>query len=407
MFYIGAHMSSAKGFRKMGEAAVGIGANALQFFTRNPRGGAARALDLEDVQAFREILEKHSFAPLLAHAPYTLNPCSADARVRAFARQAMREDLERMAHFPGSFYNFHPGSHVGQGVEQGICLIAELLNEILQAEQSVAVLLETMAGKGSEIGATFEQLAEIIKRVHLPEKVGICLDTCHVYDAGYDLVHDLDGVMDLFDRRIGFNKLKAVHLNDSKNPFASHKDRHERIGWGSIGLAAFERILSHPALSDVPFFLETPNELNGYAAEIILLRALRDGGGKSTAVKQEKSPLIQMFLAVLKDPEVSQEQPGAAAGAIRWLELLPKQEQALIYQYIEEEVLRLVEQDQIAKEDAFPEEAPFLVLLIYVLQGLQSKEAHSILDRILTKGKDGYPHIVSFIQTPSINLKNC
>ena len=274
MLKIGCHLSVSKGFAAMGRDAVKIGANTIQFFPRNPRGGRAKALDPDDVTAFLSFSEEHPVSALVAHAPYTLNACSADEKVRTFARTAMREDLVRMELFPGSFYNFHPGSHVGQGTETGVRLIAELLNEILSPALHTKVLLETMAGKGSEVGGRFEELRAILGRVEHPEQMGVCLDTCHVYDAGYDIVNGLDGVLTQFDRVIGLDRLCAVHLNDSKSPFASHKDRHEKIGKGSIGLEAFARIINHEKLRSLPFILETPNELPGYAAEIRLLKSL-------------------------------------------------------------------------------------------------------------------------------------
>lgn len=269
---IGCHLSSAKGFLAMGKDAAKIGANTFQFFTRNPRGGKAKPLDLEDVAAFLDFAGEAGIHQVLAHAPYTLNPCAKDEGLREFARETMADDLDRLSHLPGAMYNFHPGSHVQQGTEAGIELTARCLNEILRPDTHVMVLLETMAGKGSEIGGRFEELAEIRSRVELPDLVGVCLDTCHVYDAGYDIVNDLDGVLAEFDRVIGLEHLKAIHLNDSKNPFASHKDRHEKIGEGSIGLAAMARIIKHPRLRDLPFYLETPNELEGYGAEIAMLR---------------------------------------------------------------------------------------------------------------------------------------
>lgn len=274
MLKIGCHLSVSKGFAAMGRDAVKIGANTIQFFPRNPRGGKAKALNPDDVTAFLSLSKEHPVSALVAHAPYTLNACSADEKVRAFARMAMREDLERMELFPGSFYNFHPGSHVGQGTETGVRLIAGLLNEILSPAVHTKVLLETMAGKGSEVGGRFEELRAILDLVEHPEQMGVCLDTCHVYDAGYDIVNDLDGVLTQFDRVIGLDRLCAVHLNDSKNLFASHKDRHEKIGKGSIGLEAFARIINHEKLRSLPFILETPNELPGYAAEIRLLKSL-------------------------------------------------------------------------------------------------------------------------------------
>ena len=274
MLTIGCHLSSSKGFVSMEQTAVSIGANTFQFFTRNPRGSKAKAIDIQDINKFRELAEEDNIKIILAHAPYTLNPCSSDEKTREFAHMAMSDDLKRMEYIPGNMYNFHPGSHVGQGAEVGIKMIAGLLNEILKPEQTTTVLLETMAGKGTEIGRSFDELAAIISRVELKEKIGVCLDTCHVYDAGYDIVNDLDGVLSEFDRILGLERLKAVHLNDSKNPFKSHKDRHEKIGEGSIGISVFEKIINHTALRKLPFFLETPNELEGYAKEISLLRSL-------------------------------------------------------------------------------------------------------------------------------------
>lgn len=277
MLRIGCHLSSSKGFFAMGEDAVKINANTFQFFTRNPRGGKAKELDLEDVHAYNTFAREHDIAHILAHAPYTLNACAKDEGLREFARETMADDLMRLSHLPGAMYIFHPGSHVGQGVEQGVAYIAELLNAIIKPEQKTTILLETMAGKGSEVGRSFEELRSILDAVKLTEKMGVCLDTCHVYDAGYDIVNHLDDVLSEFDRIIGLNRLKAIHLNDSKNPFASHKDRHERIGEGSIGLTAMVRIINHPALKNLPFFLETPNELPGYGAEIALLRERYQG----------------------------------------------------------------------------------------------------------------------------------
>lgn len=272
MLKIGCHLSSAKGYFAMGMDAVKIGANTFQCFTRNPRGGSVKVLNPEDVAAFLELSRKHGLEPFVAHAPYTLNACSADERVREFAFEVMQEDLARLEYLPGNFYNFHPGSHVKQGVETGIQQISGLLNRVLTPELSTKVLLETMSGKGSEIGRSFEELREIIDRVELSEKLGVCLDTCHVYDAGYDIVQDFDGVLEQFDRIIGLDRLCAVHLNDSKNPFQSHKDRHEKIGEGFIGLDAMVRIINHPSLQGIPICLETPNELDGYAREIALLK---------------------------------------------------------------------------------------------------------------------------------------
>lgn len=273
MLKIGCHLSSAKGFLAMGKTAVEIGANTFQFFTRNPRGGNAKELDLEDVAAYRSFAKEHGLFPALAHAPYTLNACAAKEDLREFARNTMADDLARLEHLPGSMYNFHPGSHVQQGAEKGIELIAGLLNEILTPEQSTIVLLETMAGKGSEVGRSFEELREILDRVELSDKMGVCLDTCHVWDGGYDIVGNLEGVLEEFDRVIGLSRLKAVHLNDSKNPLGSHKDRHEKLGEGSIGLEALMQVVNHPALRELPFYLETPNELPGYAREIATVKA--------------------------------------------------------------------------------------------------------------------------------------
>ena len=277
VFYIGCHLSFAKGYESMGVQALEIGANAFQYFSRNPRGGAAKEFDKSDAGKLLDIAARNGFAPFLVHAPYTFNPCSADAGLRDFARKAMCEDLLRQQNLPGSYYNFHPGSHVGQGAEKGISMIAELLNEILLPEQSCVVLLETMSGKGSEVGANFGEIAEIMERVKLNRKLGVCLDTCHVYSAGYDIVRNLDGVLEEFDSKIGLERLKAVHLNDSMTPFNSRKDRHAKIGEGTIGLDAIARIINHPKLSSLPFYLETPNELSGYAREIALLRSLRNG----------------------------------------------------------------------------------------------------------------------------------
>lgn len=272
MFKIGCHLSSSKGYLAMGETACSIGANTFQFFTRNPRGGAAKPLDLEDVRAYVAFAGEQNIGPILAHAPYTLNACAKDEGLREFARNVMEDDLMRLSHIPGAMYNFHPGSHVKQGSDVGIELIAEHLNRILKEEQTTTVLLETMAGKGSEVGRTFEELRTIMDKVELKHHLGVCLDTCHVYDGEYDIVNHLDEVLAEFDAVIGLSKLKAIHLNDSKNPFGSHKDRHEKIGEGSIGLDAIRRIINHPLLRDLPFYLETPNELPGYAAEIALLK---------------------------------------------------------------------------------------------------------------------------------------
>jgi deoxyribonuclease-4 len=272
MFYIGCHLSASKGFYNMGETALSIGANTFQFFTRNPRGGSAKSIDEMDVRKFLELTSSGKIGKIVAHAPYTLNLCSADESIREFAKNTLADDLQRMEYVPGNFYNFHPGSHVKQGVDAGIKYITEALNETLSPALSTTVLLETMAGKGSEIGRSFEELRAIIDGVEYSERLGVCLDTCHVHDGGYDIVENLDGVLEEFDRIIGLNRLKAIHLNDSKNPLGAHKDRHEKIGDGYIGLEAFERIINHPSLSGLPFELETPNELDGYAREIALLK---------------------------------------------------------------------------------------------------------------------------------------
>ena len=275
MFYIGCHLSASKGFMHMAKEAVMIGANTFQFFTRNPRGFAAKDIDEKDVKAFIEFTKENGFGKILAHAPYTLNPSSADERVRDLALRIMKDDMERMELIGGNLYNFHPGSHVGQGAAKGIELTAELLNTIITPKQTTMVLLETMSGKGSEIGRNFEELRQIIDKVELSEKVGVCLDTCHIYDGGYDIVGNLERVLDEFDSVIGLDRLHAIHMNDSKNPFESHKDRHEKIGEGSIGLEAMVAIINNPRLSHLPVFLETPNELEGYAEEIKLLKEKR------------------------------------------------------------------------------------------------------------------------------------
>ena len=273
MLKIGCHLSSSAGFKAMGEDALSIGANVFQFFTRNPRGGSAKPFDKADAAALVNLMRENGFGPALAHAPYTLNPCAADPGLRDYARDVMKDDLWRMDHFPGAMYNFHPGSHVKQGAERGIELIAEHLNAILRPALKTVVLLETMAGKGSEVGRTFEELRAIIDRVELSDKVGVCLDTCHVHDGGYDIVNRLDWVLEQFDKVVGLGRLRAIHLNDSKNPLASHKDRHEVIGAGFIGLEALVRVVNHSALKNLPFYLETPNELPGYAAEIALMKS--------------------------------------------------------------------------------------------------------------------------------------
>lgn len=278
MLNIGCHLSVSKGFLHMGKVALEIKANTFQFFTRNPRGGKAKALDLQDIAAYRALAEENRFAVIMAHAPYTLNLCSSDDKVQEFAQLALADDLQRMESIPGSFYNFHPGSHTGRGVESGVRQIIDALNAVIRPEQTTTILLETMSGKGSEIGSTFEELQQIIEGVRYSEKMGVCLDTCHVHDSGYDIVNDLDGVLDTFDSVIGFERLRAIHLNDSMNPLGSHKDRHEKIGRGTIGLEALVRIIRHPKLRRLPFYLETPNELDGYAEEIDLLRKAYDAG---------------------------------------------------------------------------------------------------------------------------------
>ena len=273
MLTIGCHLSVAKGFLAMAKSAASIDANTFQFFTRNPRGGKAKAIDPADMKAFHEYAAEHGIVRILAHAPYTLNPCSKNPETREFARQTLVEDLVRMEETPGQLYNMHPGSHTGQGAETGIEMIADALNEVLCPEQTTTLLLETMAGKGSEVGRTFEEVAAIIDRVELETHVGVCLDTCHVWDAGYDIAGDLDGVLEEFDRIIGLERLRAIHLNDSLNPCGAHKDRHARLGEGHIGLDALLAVTQHPDLRDLPFYLETPNDtLAGYAAEIATVR---------------------------------------------------------------------------------------------------------------------------------------
>ena len=274
MLKIGCHLSASKGYLNMGKEALSINANTFQFFTRNPRGSKAKELDLKDIEEYKKLAEENNFATILAHAPYILNPCSSNEQNRILAFELMQDDLKRLEHIPNQMYNFHPGSHTGQGIEVGIEQISQMLNKLLTAEQTTTVLLETMAGKGSEVGSKFEELRAIIDRVELKEKMGVCLDTCHVNDAGYDVVNNLDGVLEEFDKIIGIEKLKAIHLNDSKNPLSSHKDRHECIGEGHIGIEAFERIINHPQLRNLPFYLETPNELEGYKKEIEILRNL-------------------------------------------------------------------------------------------------------------------------------------
>ncbi len=271
---IGAHLSASKGFTHMLDEALSIGANTFQFFTRNPRGGKAKNLDEQDIKTFLQKAQEVNFGTILAHAPYTLNCCSAKPEVRRFALETFQDDLTRMEYTPGMLYNFHPGSHIGQGEDVGIQQICEILNEVLFEDMTTTVLLETMAGKGSEIGRNFEELSRIIDGIELKDKMGICLDTCHVHEGGYDIVNNLDGVLEQFDKIIGIDRLKALHLNDSKNPISAHKDRHEKIGEGYIGIDAFERIVNNKYLKNLPMFLETPNELDGYAREITLLRGL-------------------------------------------------------------------------------------------------------------------------------------
>lgn len=273
MLHIGCHLSTSKGFENMGKTALSIGADTFQFFTRNPRGGQAKEINPQDVAALRALMEQNHFAPIIAHAPYTLNPASADPKIRTFALQTMADDLQRMEFFPGNLYNFHPGSHVGQGIDAGIELITEALNEILTPQLHTTVLLETMSGKGSEVGSRFEELKRILDGVKLNGKMGVCLDTCHVNDAGYSLAR-LDDMLAEFDKQIGLSRLKAVHLNDSLNPLGAHKDRHACIGQGTIGLQTLANVINYPALKHLPFCLETPNDLAGYEKEIKLLRSL-------------------------------------------------------------------------------------------------------------------------------------
>lgn len=277
MVWLGCFLSSSRGYAWMGKTALSMGADTFQFFTRNPRGGKVKELDPADAAQLAAMQADGRLGPVVAHAPYTINPCSKEERTREFALETMADDLRRLEHLPGNFYNFHPGSHVGQGVETGISLIAETLNRVMFAGQQTTVLLETMAGKGTEIGGTFEELREILDRVTMPERVGVCLDTCHVHDAGYDIAGDLDGVLMNFDKVIGLDKLKALHLNDSKNPLGARKDRHEKLGQGHLGLEALVRVVNHPALDGRPMSLETPNELDGYAEEIRILRTCQGG----------------------------------------------------------------------------------------------------------------------------------
>ena len=275
MFKIGCHLSASKGYVHMAKEILSIGGNTFQFFTRNPRGGTAKELDKNDIDKFNEMAKEDGIEIILAHAPYTINVCSADEKIRRFGIETMKDDILRLDLVDNALYNFHPGSHVNQGVDIGIKFIIDALNEIISENQRTIVLLETMAGKGSEVGRNFSEIRQIIDGVTHNEKLGVCLDTCHVYDAGYDIVNDLDGVLDEFDKIIGLDRLKAIHLNDSKNPFESHKDRHEKIGEGSIGVDTFEKIINNERIKDIPFYLETPNELDGYQKEIELLKAKR------------------------------------------------------------------------------------------------------------------------------------
>lgn len=272
MLYIGNHTTSSKGYTAMAKQMIANGGNTFAFFTRNPRGGRAKAINEKDIQQFLALAKEHHFGKIVAHAPYTMNACAAREELRDFARETFRDDLRRMEYTPGNYYNFHPGSHVGQGAETGIRKIAEILNDVLTDDQSTTVLLETMSGKGSEMGRNFQEIRSILDLVDKKEKMGVCLDTCHVWDGGYDIVHDLDGVLDEFDQIIGLSKLKAVHLNDSLNDLGSHKDRHARIGEGKIGLEALINVIRHPALKGIPVILETPNDDEGWTKEIFLLR---------------------------------------------------------------------------------------------------------------------------------------
>lgn len=274
MLTIGCHLSISKGYLHMGKEALSIGANTFQYFTRNPRGGKARAFDEADMKALAKFMEEHHFGKILGHAPYTLNGCAKDEGLREFARQSMREDLERLEYLPHQLYNFHPGSHVKQGVDQGISYIVDMLNEVLFPGMKTMVLLETMAGKGTEVGRTFEEIARIIDGVKLKEYVGVCMDTCHIHEGGYDIIDNLDGVLAEFDSIIGLDRIHAIHFNDSKNPRGAHKDRHEKIGEGHIGIEALGAVITHPKLRQLPFYLETPNELDGYAKEIAMLKEI-------------------------------------------------------------------------------------------------------------------------------------
>ena len=272
MYYIGNHLPVSKGYAVMGEMALKLGGNTFAFFTRNPRGGKAKEIDEDDVNELLNITEENGFGKLVAHAPYTMNLCAGKEDVREFSKEVISDDIKRMEYTPGNYYNFHPGSHVGQGAERGIEIIADVLNEVLSPGQSTILLLETMAGKGTEVGRTFEEIKEIIDRTKLKDKLGVCLDTCHIWDGGYDIVNNLDGVINEFDQVIGLDKLYAVHFNDSKNECGSHKDRHERVGYGQIGLEAMKRVALHPALAGKPFILETPNDDEGYIREIAMFK---------------------------------------------------------------------------------------------------------------------------------------
>lgn len=274
MLTIGCHLSISKGYLHMGKEALSIGANTFQYFTRNPRGGKARDFDEADMKALAQFMEEHHFGKILGHAPYTLNGCAKDEGLREFARQSMREDLERLEYLPHQLYNFHPGSHVKQGVDQGISYIVDMLNEVLFPGMKTMVLLETMAGKGTEVGRTFEEIARIIDGVKLKEYVGVCMDTCHIHEGGYDIIDNLDGVLAEFNSIIGLDRIHAIHFNDSKNPRGAHKDRHEKIGEGHIGIEALGAVITHPKLRHLPFYLETPNELDGYAKEIAMLKEI-------------------------------------------------------------------------------------------------------------------------------------
>lgn len=276
MIYIGSHLSSSKGFEVMGKAALKLGANTFAFFTRNPRGGKAKEIDPADAERLRSLMEEHHFGKLVAHAPYTMNVCAAKSDIREFSWNILKDDMERMEYLPGNYYNFHPGAHVGQGAEEAIPVIADALNHAIKPDQSTVVLLETMAGKGSEVGRNFEELERIIELVDCKDKIGVCFDTCHTWDGGYDLVEDLGGVLRTFDQIIGLDRLKAVHLNDSMNVRDSHKDRHQKIGEGEIGAEALKRIVTHPLLAGRPFILETPNDDAGYAREIAMIKSWAD-----------------------------------------------------------------------------------------------------------------------------------